>query len=454
MIIEVNLNVEPKPTFLNLWSNTFLNMKYDRINSDLFVLNRQKFVKHLKPNSLAVFNANDIMPTNADGTMKFMQNKDLFYLSGVDQEESILVLFPDAFDPDHREILFLKETNEHIARWEGAKLNKQQATETSGVQTVMWLQDFEGVFKNLMSQTEYVYLNSNEHLRNSSEVETRDDRFRKSCTSKYPLHKYERSEPIMHQIRAVKSPIEVDLMAKASDINALAFNRVLKFIKPGVTEYEVEAEFLHEYIRNRADGFSYEPIIANGANACVLHYVENNDVLTDGDLLLLDCGCWYANYASDVTRAFPVNGKFTQRQKDVYNAVLRVQKASLAMLRPGNQLHEYHKEVGLLMQEELVQLGLIDRTDIKNQDPKWPAYKKYFMHGTSHYLGLDVHDVGLWTSKMEVGNAFTCEPGIYIPEEGIGIRIEDDIIIGENENRNLTKAIPKEVEEIEEVMNA
>lgn len=427
-------------------------MKYPRINSELFVLNRQNFKKHLKKNSLAVFNANDIMPTNADGTMKFIQNKDLFHLSGVDQEESILVIFPDAFNEEHREILFLKETNDQIARWEGAKLDKNSATLTSGIKTVFWLQEFDTVFKNLMSQADNVYLSTNEHLRNSSEVETRNDRFRKSCTAQYPLHKYERSEPIMHQIRCIKSKIEVELMQKSSDINTLAFNRVLKFIKPGVTEYEVEAEFLHEYIRNRADGFSYEPIIANGANACVLHYIENNDTLKDGDLLLLDCGCWYGNYASDVTRAFPVNGRFTQRQKDVYSAVLRVQKASLAMLRPGNQLHEYHKEVGLLMQEELLGLGLIDRTDIKNQDPKWPAYKKYFMHGTSHYIGLDVHDVGSWTAKMEVGNAFTCEPGIYIPEEGIGIRIEDDIIIGEKENLNLTIGIPKEIEDIENSM--
>ena len=252
----------------------------------------------------------------------------------------------------------------------------------------------------------------------------------------------------------MKSPIEVELMQHSSDINTLAFKRVLKFIEPGKKEYEVEAEFLHEYIRNRADGFSYEPIIANGANACVLHYIENNDRLKDGDLLLLDCGCWYGNYASDVTRTFPVNGKFSERQKQVYSAVLRVQKAALAMLRPGNQLHEYHKEVGLLMQEELLGLGLIDRRDIKNQDPNWPAYKKYFMHGTSHYIGLDVHDVGSWTSKMELGNAFTCEPGIYIPEEGIGIRIEDDIIIGEKENLNLTIGIPKEIEEIENYMNA
>lgn len=454
MNIGAKINVEPTSSFLNLWLNTAFIMKYHSINSELFILNRLNFTKHLLPNSLAVFNANDVMPTNADGTMKFIQNKDLFHLSGVDQEETILVIFPDAYLPEHREILFLKETNEHIARWEGAKLNKIDGTETSGIKTVMWLQGFEGVFKNLMSQAAHVYLNTNEHLRNSSEVETRDDRFRIKCLADYPLHKYERSESIMHQIRAVKSPIEIDLMQKASDINSMAFNRVLKFIKPGVNEYDVEAEFLHEYIRNRADGFSYEPIIANGENACVLHYIENNDSLKDGDLLLLDCGCWYANYASDVTRAFPVNGRFTERQKDVYNAVLRVQKASLAMLRPGNQLHEYHKEVGLLMQEELVGLRLIDRTDIKNQDPNWPAYKKYFMHGTSHYLGLDVHDVGLWTSKMEIGNAFTCEPGIYIPEEGIGIRIEDDIIIGQNENINLTRGIPKEVEEIEAIMNS
>lgn len=427
-------------------------MKYNRINSELFVLNRRNFAKHLKDNALAIFNANDIMPTNADGTMKFIQNKDLFHLSGVDQEESILLIFPDAFHKDHKEILFLKETNEHIARWEGAKLDKDAATQTSGIKTVYWLSEFENVLKNLMSQAEYVYLNSNEHLRRSSEVETRDDRFRKSWMAQYPLHKYERSEPIMHQIRSIKSKIEVDLMQISSDINTKAFNRVLKFIKPGVKEYEVEAEFLYEYTRNRADGFSYEPIIANGSNACVLHYIENNDSLKDGDLLLLDCGCWYANYASDVTRAFPVNGRFSPRQKEVYSAVLRVQKAALAMLRPGNQIHEYHREVGLLMEKELIGLGLISQDDVDNQDPNWPAYKKYFMHGTSHYIGLDVHDVGSWTTKMEVGNAFTCEPGIYIPEEGIGIRIEDDIIIGEKENLNLTIGIPKEIEDIENMM--
>lgn len=428
-------------------------MRYDKIDARLFVENRQRFTQKLKPNALAVFNSNDIMPSNADGTMKFIQNKNLFYLSGVDQEESILVLFPNAFNPAHREMLFLKETNEHVARWEGEKLDKKQATAVSGIKSVFWLTEFDRIMKDVMSQAEYVYLSGNEHLRSTTEVETREDRFRKSFTAQYPLHNYQRSEPIMHTLRGVKSDIEIGLLQKASDINTKAFNRILKVMKPGMNEYELEAEFIHEYVRHGSTGFSYEPIIAGGVNATILHYVENNQPIKDGDLVLFDCGCWYANYASDVTRAYPANGKFTQRQKDLYNAVLRVQKASLAMLRPGNQLHAYHKEVGNLMTDELLQLGLIDKTDVKNQDPNWPAYKKYFMHGTSHHIGLDVHDSGSWTDNMMVGNAFTCEPGLYIPEEGIGIRIEDDIIIGKKENLNMTSGIPKEVEEIEAAMN-
>ena len=428
-------------------------MRYDSIDPQLFTSNRERFSKQLPPRSLAVFNANDVLPSNADGTIKFIQNKDLFYLSGVDQEETILVLFPDAYLPEHREILFVTETNEHIARWEGAKLDKSQATKVSGVQNVQWLSQFERIFKDLMVQAEEVYLNSNEHLRAANEVETRDDRFRKWCRQQFPLHTYRRAAPIMHQLRAIKQPQEVEIMQKACDINAKAFDRALRFIKPGVKEYEIEAEFIHEFTRNGSPGFSYEPIVASGKNACVLHYLENEDTCRDGELILLDCGDWYANYASDVTRVFPVNGRFTKRQKELYNAVLRVQKASLEMLRPGNQLHEYHKEVGELMTKELLDLNILDKTEVKNQDPKWPAYKKYFMHGTSHYIGLDVHDVGSWSVKMEVGNAFTCEPGLYLPEEGIGIRIEDDIVIGEKENRNLTSHIPKEIEEIEDKMN-
>lgn len=429
-------------------------MRYSPIDPQLFIDNRQRFMAKLPAGALAIFNANDILPTNADGTLPFVQNRDLFYLSGVDQEETILVLFPDAYLPEHREMLFLVETNEHIARWEGAKLDKQQATEVTGIESVYWLSDFDKILKDVMSQGQSVFLNSNEHLRAANVVETRDQRFAKQIKDQYPMHDFRRAAPIMHELRAIKSPIEIELMAKASEINTQAFLRVMKFLKPGVMEYELEAEFIHEYKRHGSPDFSYTPIIASGASACVLHYIENDKECKDGDLVLFDCGNWYANYASDVTRCFPVNGRFTDRQKQVYNAVLRVQKASLDLLRPGNQLHEYHKEVGELMTKELLDLKLIDQTDVKNQDPKWPAYKKYFMHGTSHYIGLDVHDVGLWTTKMEVGNAFTCEPGIYIPEEGIGIRIEDDIIIGEKENRNLTAGIPKEVEEIEEYMNS
>lgn len=429
-------------------------MRYDSIDPQLFVTNRERFRKHLPPRSLAVLNANDVLPSNADGTIKFIQNKDLFHLSGVDQEETILVIFPDAYLPEHREILFVTETNEHIARWEGAKLDKAEATEVSGVVNVQWLGDFEKIFKELMFQAEEVYLNANEHLRASREVETRDDRFRKWCQQHYPLHNYRRAAPIMHEIRAVKQKQEIEIMQKACDINAQAFQRVLRFLKPGVKEYELEAEFMHEYLRNGSPGFSYEPIVASGKNACVLHYLENEDTCEDGELVLFDCGDWYANYASDVTRCFPVNGRFSERQKELYNAVLRVQKASLELLRPGNQLREYHKEVGELMTQELLDLNILDKTEVKNQDPNWPAYKKYFMHGTSHYIGLDVHDVGSWNVKMQAGNAFTCEPGLYLPEEGIGIRIEDDIIVGEKENINLTSQIPKEVEQIEEIMNA
>jgi Xaa-Pro aminopeptidase len=429
-------------------------MRYDTIDSKLFIENRKRLATHLPAGAMAIFNANDIMPTNADGTLPFVQNRDLFYLSGVDQEESILVVFPYAFNPNHKEILFLVETNDQIARWEGEKLSKKQAIEVSGVQTIYWLSEFDKVLREVICQAKSVYLNSNEHLRAASPVETRDDRFRKMLMEKYPLQEYERAAPIMHSLRAIKSPIEIDLMTRASAINTKAFLRVMKFLKPGVMEYELEAEFIHEYKRNGATDFSYTPIIASGASACVLHYIENNRECKDGDLVLFDCGNWYANYASDVTRCFPVNGKFTKRQAEVYNAVLRVQKTSLDLLRPGNQLHEYHKEVGDLMTAELIQLGLIDKTDVKNQDPAWPAYKKYFMHGTSHYIGLDVHDVGHWDVKMEVGNAFTCEPGIYIPEEGIGIRIEDDIVIGEKANLNMTSGIPKEVAEIEDFMNS
>ncbi|TRX61795.1 aminopeptidase P family protein [Fulvivirga sp. M361] len=428
-------------------------MKYKPLNKELYVLNRKRFAKELKSNSLAVFNANDIMPINADGMMAFRQNSDLYYLSGIDQEETILLLYPDFHNGQLREVLFLKETDENIAVWEGHKYTKEEAREASGISSVYWLSEFEQIFKTLMTQAEYIYLNTNEHLRAVIEVETRDARFSKWCIEHYPIHKYERSAPVMHKLRAIKSQAEVEAMQIACDITERAFRRILKFVKPGVMEYEVEAEYIHEFVRSRSKGFAYTPIVASGSNACVLHYIDNNEECKSGDVLLMDVGAEYANYNADMTRSIPVNGKFSQRQKDVYNAVLRVKREAMQMLKPGNTIPEYHKEVGKCMESELIGLGLLDATDIKNQDPEKPAYKKYFMHGTSHHLGLDVHDVGNIYQKMEKGMVFTVEPGIYIPEENLGIRLENDVVITEDGLLDLMKNIPIEAEEIEELMN-
>ncbi len=427
-------------------------MKYLPIPGKLFSDNRKKFVKQLQPGALAVFNANDIMPTNADGTMAFIQNADLFWLSGVDQEESILVLFPGAVLPENREILFLKETNEHIAIWEGEKLTKARAAEVSGVKTVYWLSQFKTIFHQLMCECKSVYLNTNEHMRVVIEVETRDARFAKWCREQYPAHKYHRSAPILHNLRAIKSKEEVALIQQACNITAKGFRRLLPFVKPGVWEYEIEAELAHEFIRNRSRGFAYTPIVASGFNACVLHYIDNNKQCKAGDVILLDVAAEYANYASDLTRCLPVSGKFTRRQRNVYDAVLRVMRGAIGMLKKGNNIVDYHEAVGKLMEEELVNLRLLKMSDIKKQDPKNPAYKKYFMHGTSHYLGLDVHDVGEKYRKFEPGMVFTCEPGIYIREESLGIRLENDILITEKGNDDLMKTIPIEAEEIEQLM--
>lgn len=429
-------------------------MKYHRIDASLFVANRKKYVAQMQPKTLTVFNSNDIYPISADATMPFQQHRDIFYLSGVDQEESILVLFPDASNEAHREILFLRETNDHIAIWEGAKLNKEQAFETSGIKTVYWLQQFPTIFKQLMAEANGIYLNTNEHLRADTTVQTREDRFILQVKQDYPAHQVHKSAPIMHKIRSIKETIELNLMQTACNITEKGFRRLLGFIKPGVWEYEIEAELAHEFLRNRSKGFAYTPIVASGKNACVLHYIENNAQCKDGEVILLDVGAEYANYSSDLTRCVPVNGRFTARQKDVYNAVLRVKNAAQQLLVTGTMMAEYHKEVGKLMEAELLQLKLIDQTDIKNQDPNWPAYKKYFMHGTSHFLGLDTHDVGIWHEPIQANMVFTCEPGIYIPEEGLGIRIEDDLVVQASGSPfNLMGNIPIEVEEIETLMN-
>ena len=430
-------------------------MKYDRIDKDLYIHNRKRFVSKMQSNALAVFNSNDIFPISADSTMAFEQHRDILHLSGVDQEESILVIFPDCHNKKHKEILFLKETNEHIAVWEGEKLTKKAAFETSGIKTVYWLNQFDSVFKTLMAEAEICYINTNEHLRANTEVQTREDRFIKQLKKDYPAHTYAKSAPIMHQIRSVKHQIELDLMQKACDITQASFERVLKFVKPGVTEYEIEAEIMHEFLKSRSKGFAYTPIVGSGANACVLHYIENNCECKAGDVILMDYAAEYANYASDMTRCVPVSGRFTERQKAVYDAVNRVKNEATKLLVPGTMLGEYHKEVGLLMEKELLDLKLIDSTDVKNQDPNWPAYKKYFMHGTSHFIGLDTHDVGLWNKPIEANMVFTVEPGIYIPDENLGIRLEDDVVVQESgEPFNLMRNIPIESEHIEDIMNS
>jgi len=430
-------------------------MRYKTIPTSLFVNNRKRLLKELKPGSVAVFNANDIMPTNADGTMRFRQNNDLFYLSGVDQEETILVLCPDYPDKKFREVLFLRETSEQIATWEGHKLTKEEARKLTGIETVLWTSDFHRIFNTMMVMggAEHVYLNTNQHYRAEITVETRDARFIKWCQEKYPLHEYERVAPIMAKLRAIKSKEEIDVMQTACNITESAFRRVLKFVKPGVLEYEIEAEFIHEFIRSGSRGFAYEPIIASGANACVLHYIENSKACKEGDALLLDVGAEYANYNADMTRTIPVNGRFSKRQKDVYNAVLRVKRAAMKLLKPGAKYFEYHKEVQKLMESELIKLKLIDKTDVKNQHPDRPLFMKYFMHGTGHHLGLDVHDTGNMFDTMKPGMVWTVEPGIYIKEEGLGIRLENNVVITKTGLIDLMKNIPIEAEEIEELMN-
>ncbi|WP_027879129.1 aminopeptidase P family protein [Mesoflavibacter zeaxanthinifaciens] len=429
-------------------------MKYHKIEKELFIKNRKNFAAKMLPSSLAVFNSNDIYPIGADSTLPFQQNRDLFYLSGVDQEESVLVIFPDCPNPKHREILFLKETNEHIAVWEGEKLTKEKAFETSGIKTVYWLQDLDKILFEIMTQCDTVYINTNEHYRANVETETREDRFTKKLKDRFPAHRVAKSNPILQRLRSVKDQIEIDLIQNACNITEKGFRRILEFVKPGVMEFNIEAEFMHEFLNNRSRGFAYTPIVASGNNANVLHYIENNQECKAGDLILLDVGAEYANYSSDMSRTIPVSGKFTARQKEVYNAVNRVKNEATKLLTPGTIWADYHVEVGKLMTSELIGLGLLDKADVQNENPDWPAYKKYFMHGTSHHMGLDTHDYGILTEPMQANNVFTVEPGIYIPDEGFGIRLEDDVVIQETgEPFNLMRNIPIEADEIEEIMN-
>lgn len=427
-------------------------MKYRPIDSQFFVTNRERLRAWLRPKSLVILHANDVLATNADSTLRFRQNSDLFFLSGVDQEETILVLFPDAPDEKHREMLFVRETNDQIKVWEGAKLTKEQAADVSGISRVHWLDEFPKLFRLLMIQAEHVYLNSNEHPRANIVMDSREARFVVECQRAYPLHRYERLAPLVSSLRQIKQPVELELIKQACEITKKGFLRLLNFVKPGVGEWEIEAELAHEFLRHQSNHFAYEPIIASGANSCVLHYLENDQVCKDGDVLLLDVAAEYANYNSDLTRTIPVNGKFTERQRQVYDAVLRVFRQAVAWLRPGTVLKPYQEEVGKLMEAELIDLGLLKAEEVKDQDPDEPLYKKYFMHGTAHHLGLDVHDVGDTWRVMEPGMVFTCEPGIYIPDEGFGIRLENDVLITDTGNVDLMESIPIEAEEIEALM--
>lgn len=429
-------------------------MRYEPIDSELFVKNRARLAAKLKPNSLVVIQANDLMPSNADGTMPFQQNRDLFYLTGVNQEETVLLLWPDAPIEKEREVLFVRKTSELLKIWEGAKLTQEEGTQVSGIEMVQWTEGFENFFHRVAPQVEHIYLHTNEHLRADSLVETRNRRFIRECQERYPLHRYERVAPLMNELRMLKDEIEVNYLQTAIDITEAGFRRVLEFIKPGVGEWEIEAEYLHEFVRRRSRGFAYSPIIGSGYNACVLHYLDNNSVCEDGDLILMDVGAEYANWNADMTRTVPANGRYDARQRAVYDAVLHVMREANQILRPGILPSEYHKQVLEIMEEQLIKLRLIDAKEAKEQSEAKELVRKYFMHGTSHHLGLDVHDVSPANAMVQEGMVFTIEPGIYIPDENLGVRIENNVFIGEDQNIDLFADFPVEAEEIEEVMNA
>jgi len=427
-------------------------MRYQPIDPKLFIDNRTKLKDKLKPNSIAIFYANDEMPRNGDLAYKFRQNSDLFYLTGIDQEETMLIIFPDSPIAKYREVLFVKRTDEQIAIWEGEKYTQEQASETSGIETVLWNEHFEKIRNMLINYADTIYLNLNENDRAQTEVPNQDLRAARDIQESFPLHNYERLGPVMSSLRSIKSQLEIDQMQKAVSITDKAFRTVLDHIKPGLMEYEIEALISYEFTRHGANGFAYEPIVASGQNACVLHYTKNDKQCRDGDLVLMDFGAEYANYAADITRTIPVNGCYTKRQKEVYNAVLKVMKEAMQMLTPGTILSEYNQEVGKLVEKELVQLGILSQKDIDKQDPDNPLFRKYFMHGTSHFIGLDTHDIGNRYEPIQAGMAFTVEPGIYLRDEKIGVRIENDVIVTDNGVQDLAKDIPVEAEEIEELM--
>ncbi len=428
-------------------------MKYDSISKNLFIKNRRNFAAAMKDNTIGLLCSNDVQPTNADDSMGFAQNNDLFYLSGIDQEESILLVYPDAYKEENREILFVKKTNEHMRIWEGDKLTQEEASKISGITRVEWVEDFEKILQLIAFEADGFYLGHNEHIKRSTkELETRQDRLIKWCKIKYPLHEYLRAAKVTRGLRQIKWSEEVAMIQKAADISIQGFEKVLRSVKPGMMEYELEAELSYIFLKHGAIRHAFKPIVASGENACALHYNSNDGKCIDGEMILMDFGVCYANYNSDTTRCFPVNGKFSKRQKEVYQAVLNCLKEGSKLLKPGIISVEYEQQMAKLVENELVGLGLLTLAEIAIQDPEKPLYKKYFMHGTAHHIGLDVHDVGLYSRPFEAGMVLTCEPGIYIPEERIGCRLENDYLITENETINLTANMPIEIAEIEALM--
>jgi Xaa-Pro aminopeptidase len=429
-------------------------MKYSPIDNSLFIKNRKKFIDKMEDNSIAFFNSNDNYPVSADTTLPFEQHRDLFYLSGINQEETVLLLFKKS-NQEFKEILFLTKPNDLLTHWEGARLDRKKTLSISGIHNIHWLNELDNIISALMKEVKILYLNKNEHYRAKVETQTREERFNNWITKEYPSKETKGCNIILQVLRSIKEPIEIQLIQKACDITELGFRRILNFVKPGVWEYEIEAEFSHEFLRNKSKKFAYSPIIASGINSNILHYIKNNNQCREGDVLLLDVGAEYANYSSDMTRTIPVSGKFTKRQKAIYNSVLLVKNEATKLLRPGLLWKEHYAEVGKIMTSELLKLGLLSKNDVQNQTKENPAFKKYFTHGVSHHLGLDTHDYGDLSRPIEKNMVFTVEPGIYVQEENFGIRLEDDVVVQENTDPiNLMKNIPIEIEEIEDLMNS
>ena len=427
-------------------------MKNLPLNPEIFISNRKRFVEKMKPDSIAIFVSNDEVPRNGDAIYHFQQNSDLYWLSGIQQEDSMVILFPDNPDKKYREVLVLVRPNELKEKWDGKRLRREEATAISGMQTIVWLDSLDGLLQPWIHLADNIYLDSNENDRKASLVRSRDYRYIDEMKARYPLHNYERAAKIMKELRAVKTEQEIEVVKKAIEITGNTFKRVMQFVRPGVMEYEIEAEIVHSFLSQRADGEAYGSIIASGDRARTLHYVSNNQECKDGELILMDFGALYGGYAADLTRTIPVNGKFTPRQKEIYNACLHLHNYAKSLLKPGISIVDYTEKVGDEATAQFMKIGLLKEEDFKNEDGDNRAYRKYLYHGISHHLGIDVHDLGTRTEPIQEGMLFTVEPGIYIEEEGIGIRIENNVWITKNGNIDLFEGIPITVEEIEASM--